>query len=279
MKVTKMITNPAVGAASWPRLVAVVVILGTLIGVGASCRRPSPPSPSPPGSQPISVDNLLADIELLDTINRLELNSEQLDRLIKIVTRMEGTCAQYDQRQEGLQRELQPFLAQQRALLIKDQPGSEPLQADLQRCQQEAEQLQVNRSSALRQTIPGLREVLTDSQLEIIAGADEAKVEARNILAWLRELPEGEFQEEGPANAEALAAPDLGLDAEALLNIFTTARNMPAAQYRPAQEELVSRLAPIFGATPQAADDLLLTLFTNPRLKGILLEKAAITRR
>jgi len=99
------------------------------------------------------------------------------------------------------------------------------------------------------------------------------------MLAWLREMPELEYRDEGPANAEALAAPQVGLDAEVLLDIFDTARDMPAEQYRQAKEEFATRIAPIYGATPADADRQILKLFTNPRIKVILEQKASITRR
>ena len=259
------------------QVLLVVVLLG-LAGV-SSCQRSSPPAPRPPLASQVAVDDLVTDIELLDTINRLQLTKDQLDSLLDLVDRIEELTARYDQRIQGLDSQYQPRLARQRDLLIKDQPPSPQLAEELQQWQQQRQQVSSERAEALHQLIPELRAVLTDSQVQIVSGADEARLQARDMLQWLREMPAAEFQEEARANAEALAAPEIDLNSSALLDIFTTARNMSAEQYRTAQPNLVDRLSPIYGDTAAATDRLLLRLFANGRVRTILAEKAALARR
>ncbi len=259
------------------RVLLGLLVIALLVSVAACGRQDATPA-SPSVDEQLSADNLLIDIELLDTINRLELTAPQLDELVEIVMHLEDIGNTYNQRAAQIKRQLQPILAQKRDLLVKDQPPSEDLQDKLYQGQQRLQQLGTERTEALRQLIPNLREVLTASQVQITAGADEAKAQAEEMLAWLREMPEVEYREEGPANAEALAAPEIGLGPEVLLDIFGTARNTPAGQYRQAKEELAARIAPIYGATPAAADRQMLRLFTNPRIRIILEQKAAIAR-
>lgn len=256
-----------------------LVVGALLTTTSISCRQGPAPTPLTTGDENLAVDDLRADIELLQTVNRLELTAEQIDNLLQIIGRLEGINRTYDRRQTVDHRDtLEALLAHKREILIKDQPVNEELQAKLEHRQQMVQDLERERAEALQEVIPDLRAVLTDAQMQIVAGVDQAKVQAEEMLAWLRELPEVDYGEEAPANAEALASADVGVDTNVLLDVFHTARDMSAEEYRQAKHELVARIAPIYGATPAAADRLILRLFTNPRTKVILQEKASFIR-
>ncbi len=168
--------------------VLLVVMLLGLVGVN-SCQRSSPPAPRPPLASQVDVDDLVIDIEMLDTINRLQLTKDQLDSLLNLVDRIEDLTARYDQRIQGLDNQYQPRLFRQRDLLIKDQPPSEQLAKELQQWQQQRQQLSAERAEALHQLIPELRAVLTDSQVQIVSGADEARNSRRRRGLMPRHWP------------------------------------------------------------------------------------------
>jgi len=150
-----------INAEPWVLLIFLVIAL--LTSSLACSRQDSAMAPPSSGNQQLSVDNLLVDIELLDTINRLELTSQQFDELVEIAIRLENIGNTYDQRSEQIKRQLQPILARKRDLLVKDQPPSEELQAELDQGQQQLQQVADERAAALGQLIPDLRKVLTDS--------------------------------------------------------------------------------------------------------------------
>ena len=62
-----------INAEPWVLLIFLVIAL--LTSTLACSRQDSAMAPPPGGNRQLSVDNLLVDIELLDTINRLELTT------------------------------------------------------------------------------------------------------------------------------------------------------------------------------------------------------------
>jgi hypothetical protein len=118
-----------------------------------------------------------------------------------------------------------------------------------------------------------IKPLLSAPQVAIATGADEAKLQALDLLDWLRDLGANEYEEEAGATAAGLADPPVGLNADLLLQIFSTARKLPAPDYQESRDELAQRLAPLYGLAPEQANERLAAIFAHPRAGLLLGEK------
>lgn len=248
-------------------------VLALLVCLGGSCQ---PPGLEGAASEvEASVDVLSQDIQILYTLNRLDLKPEQYATLLSIIDRMAAEVAPVQAQREAALKELVPLLTQKRAALLDDKEPEEALEDQINEVQGRADDAYVLQVETRSKYAAEFRKALSPEQAAIITGADEAATQAAELLNWIRELPEAEYAEEAEANAQELADPEVGLSAEAILRIFSEARKLSAEEYTQKLPGLTAELAKIYMPMPDTADEALADWFGAPRLAVLLRERAA----
>ncbi|MFP3904948.1 MAG: hypothetical protein ACLFWB_11955 [Armatimonadota bacterium] len=243
----------------------VVVLTASIL---TSCRAQSPTTDQAVPSA--VVERLDRDIELLQIINRLSLSRDQAQRLIEIA----GQMQQERQATDAAYAELAPLLKEKMGYLLRDEPVPESLSAKIQQARQHLDELRDEVLSQQVQHVDEVREVLSEPQILIISGGDQARQAALEMLMWIRELSAEDFHSEAMPNAEQLADPEQGLDVDTVYEIFQTAYNLEPDEYHTQDEELASRLAPLF-RTGTAHDDIaVIDLMTDDRFVPVLKRRA-----
>lgn len=270
------------------RMLAAMIILGLagmLIVGNAACQPgPSEGEPAEPASCAVpllappsaKVQALSEDLRLLQLFNRLQFTPQQIQSLLPAVDALAARRAQFDQEMAAIDQRLEAALSDERALLLADKPLTAELQKRVSALQNERSATQQRAQMELASAAAGLRKLLTAPQLAIVTGSYEATLQARELLEWLRTLSDNDFAEEAQANAEGLAVPDKGLDAQLLLNLFKTARKLSAADFARQEEELAQKLAPAYGLSETEANGRIAGAFAHPRMPGLLREKATL---
>ena len=221
-----------------------------------------------------ALDELSQDIDLLFTVNRLDLQPAQVKPLLDLIAQVEQEKAKLEPQRQAALAQLIPLLREKRALLVQDKDVPEDLDAKVQAAQTKVEEAGQGIANANAKYVPDLKKVLTTAQVSIITGADEARSQADELLQWIRELPAAEYTDEAKANAEQLQAAEVNLPAAAIMKVFDEARKMSAADYAKNKDGLITKLAPLYMPMDEAADDALLQFFSAPRLGVILKERA-----
>ncbi|MGE5532462.1 MAG: hypothetical protein ACM3VW_10135 [Bacteroidota bacterium] len=218
---------------------------------------------------------LSEDIDLLYTLNRLDLKPAQVQPLLALVEQVQQEKMKLEPQRQAALAQLVLVLRDKRALLIADKDVPADLDRKVQEARAKADGVEEEISSANAKFIPELRKVLTPDQMSIITGGDEARSQAEELLQWIRELPAADYTDEAKANAEELAEPDLNLPASAIMKIFDQAKKAAsAADYAKIKSSLIDKLVPLYMPMPEAADDALLQFFSSRRLPVILKERA-----
>ncbi len=244
--------------------VGAVVLSASIL---TSCRAQSPTTEEAPSK---IVERLDHDIELLQRLNRLSLSKNQANELIEIA----GQMREDRQMMDAAYAELAPLLKEKMGYLLRDERVPEALSTRIQDARQKLEDLHEQSLSRQLQHIDEVRQVLSDPQIMIITGGDQARQAASEMLMWIRELSPEDFHSEAMPNAEQLADPEHGLDVDTVYEIFQTARNLTPEQYHAQEEELASRLAPLF-RTGTAGDDVaVIDLMTDERFVPVLKRRA-----
>jgi len=219
------------------------------------------------------VDDLKADVQLLRRVNSIGLSLAQIKDLIPVVNQLCSLQAQYEQRKEGVVAQMAPLLADKRAMLIGGQSVSAVVDQRLDELETKVEEIETELAGKQEAYVQKIRKILTPEQVDRLASGRNAYACACGLLTWLREMPSSSYADEAPVNAELLAAPESGLDAEVLREIFDTARNLSAREYASAQERLAERIAPLYSAADQAETRAIVETFSNRRMAAILREK------
>jgi hypothetical protein len=254
-------------------LFAVVVVLLLSSCVVSSCQPAAGAATMSEADQ--AAAELSEDIDLLGTINRLDLRPEQIQPLLALVEQVQQEKLKLEPQRQAAVAQLVLVLREKRALLLADKDVSPDLNRKVQDARDKADGVEEEISAANAKLVPELRKVLTADQISIITGADEARSQADELLQWVRELPAADYTDEAKANAEELAEPDLKLPASAIMKIFDQARKAAsAADYAKIKASLIDKLVPLYMPMPEAADDALLQFFSSRRLPVILKERA-----
>lgn len=258
------------GALRWLLLFGLVA---TLLLVGTCCR---------PGGEGLSsgsptsfdeLDDLQADIRLLDMINSLDLTTKQIDRLIPVVIRLQNLQTDYEQRKQAVTRQILPLLEQRRDALIKGTTPPRRLEQDLSRFEAKLSAVNDELWLAQEKYTTEVCKILQPAQVGVITGTEEARRRAEDLLAWFREMPAADYADESVATSEALDSPEIELDAKMLQQTFDIARSLTSAQYEVKKAELVDRIAPLYGATAEAEQRALLGVFGHWRVVEVLRDK------
>ena len=253
------------------------LILCLLVATAAmltSCRTQYSSDRRLAGTSVSRVDDLRADVQLLNRLNSIGLSLAQTEDLIPVVNQLHSLKVQYEQREEAIVTQMGPLLANKREMLIGGQPVSGAVDQQLDEMEMKVEKIQAELAGEQEAYVQKVREILTPEQVNRLAGGSNAYAHACELLTWLREMPSSSYADEAPVQAEFLAAPELGLDSDVLREIFDTVRNLSADEYALAQERLAERVAPLYSAADEAGTRAIVETFSNGRMATILREKA-----
>jgi len=222
------------------------------------------------------LQGLQDDVQLLGLINRLQLSAEQINRLLPMVERLAEARTAAQAEVAKVQEALVKALTEKRQLLLEDKPTSQELERRLAELRFQLQQTQEQGVERLAAAARSLRPLFTEPQLEIVTGRYEARLQARELLDWLRGLSDSDFTEESAANAEGLADPDKGFDQETLVRLFASVRKMSAAEYEKQQGELAQKLAPLYSPGEDDENRQIAGAFAHPHMADLLREKLRI---
>jgi hypothetical protein len=222
-----------------------------------------------------AANDLAQDVGLLYTLNRLDLQPTQLDPLYAVAQQAQQARLKAEPSRQAALAQLVPLLREKRTLLLTDQDVPAELDKQLRTAQAKVEYVEEQVAGAALAVVPALRKVLTDDQIAIITGADEAHAQAHDLLDWIRQLSPGTYAEEGKANAEQLADPEVKLTTADILKMFDETRKLSDADFAAKEGQYVARLAPLYSPTLEASDQALADLLASPRLPLLLQERGA----
>lgn len=238
-----------------------LLIIAPILAVG-SCRADTNTQTIDPAD---TVVQMRDDIALLATINRLSLSPNQATQLVALArSAQEAQAAHADERRAALEK-LMPLLETQMSHMIHDQKVPGELAEEISAAEQQLQAVDEKIAQAPLEYASSARELLTEPQLQILTGRDEALRAAEEMLVWIRELSDEDFTSEARANAEALADAEVGLDADTLYAIFTQVRRLSAEEYAAKIGPLAEKLAPLYAAGQAAEDVVIAELLVNPR--------------
>jgi hypothetical protein len=222
------------------------------------------------------LQGLQDDVQLLGLINRLQLSAEQINRLLPLVEQLTQVRSAAQAEVAKVQEALVKALTEKRQLLLEDKPASQELERRLASLRFQLQQTQEQGVERLAAAARSLRPLFTEPQLEIVTGRYEARLQARELLDWLRGLSDSDFTEESAANAEGLADPGKGFDRETLVRLFASVRKMSAAEYEKQQGELAQKLAPLYSPGEDDENRQIAGAFAHPHMADLLREKLRI---
>lgn len=223
-----------------------------------------------------AANELAEDINLLYTINRLELKPQQIETLSVLAGQAQEAMAKLQPARQSALASLIPLLREKRHLLMRDKDIPAQLEKALQEAQTKIEEAEEKIKNAPLAFVPELRKILSPAQIAILTGMDEARAQAEELLEWVRRLSAAAFAEEAPPTAEELADPQAKLTAKDIMQIFTEVRKLPAAEYTKKKETYIARIAVLYAPTQEAADGFLAEFLAAPRLAALLQERASL---
>jgi len=255
-------------------VLCLILVAGSLSLCLIGACQPPPPSPAALEAQQ-AVEDLAQDIELLGTLNRLDLQAAQLSPLYGVAVQAQQAKAKLQPQRLSALAQLAPLLREKRTLLLQDKDVPEQLDTQIRQTYAKIEALDDQVSQAQAALAPLARQVLTADQIAIVTGADEARGQAEELLQWIRDLPEGDFAEEAAANAKELADPEAKLTAEDIMKVFTEVRKLSAKDFQAKKPQYVTKLAPLYSPTAEAVDGAIAQFVSSPRLSVLLQERGA----
>jgi len=221
------------------------------------------------------LDTLAAEIQLLTDLNTLQLTRAQIEALLPAVQDVRTTAIGFEQQRVALLRQLKPLLEQKRALLVRDEQAPDGLADQIEALGNDLAELDQTAGQALTAHAAPLRAILTEPQVAIITGDEDARRQVVELIEWVREMDDETFEREAPPYAEELAAPDLGLSEEEILDLLTVARAMSAEQYARDGDDIRGKLIELFRPTHEVADRVIVAVFLNPAMPKVLQDKLA----
>ena len=251
-------------------MIATAFLSVCLIG---ACQ-PQPPNAAAVETQQ-AADELAQDIELLGTINRLDLQPAQLSPLNAVSVQAQQAAAKLQPQRQAALLQLIPLLREKRTLLVQDKDLPEQLDAQIRQAYARIEGVDDQIATAQAALVADARKVLSADQIAIIAGLDEARSQTEELLDWIRELPQGDFAEEARANANELAVPEAKLGADEIMKIFNDVRKLSAGDFQARKAQYVTQLMPLYAPTTQAANESIAQFIASPRLPVLLQERGA----
>ncbi len=217
-----------------------------------------------------AVSQLRADIQFLDVVNRMSLSPQQAEALIDVAGRAQQVSMKFNNDRDAAVARLQPLLEQQLGFMLQDQPVSDKLIEQIDNAEAAVEQVEAAAQQASLPFAAETRKILTQDQILIATGGDEARRTAEEMLVWIRELSDEDFNSDGRANAEALAAPDIELGVDQIMDIFRKTRALPASEYAEQIGTLAAELAPLWASNAEGEDSMLAEFISTERFVTVM---------
>ncbi len=246
--------------------VVIAMLLMPLALVG-SCQAQTPNNQQDAAA---SVAQMRQDLNLLETLNRLSLSPQQAEKLLSIATKAQEATAAFDALRQKTAARLLPLLDKQFNFMLQDQQVPAELLEQIGQVELALQQIAEQTAGAPLAFAAEARKILTQPQVLIITGGDEARQAAEEMLIWIRELAAEDFNSEARSNAEALADPDIGLDANTVYAIFVKTRAISAEDYARQVQQLAEKLAPLYRSDATSEDVLIAKLLLNERFIPVL---------
>ncbi len=222
------------------------------------------------------LDALAEEMEIIEQVNALQLTADQIRALqAQIAAMSAATTPILATRIEALQQ-LEPLLKQKRQALIADQQPAEDLLDHIEQIEAQLSELDVAMDETIVSFAPRLRALLTEPQLAIVSGVEDARRQVVMLLEVIRDMDAERFNREAPGYARELERLDAGINAQTIMNLFTTARNLAPEEYQAQQAEIVRGLLPIYAPKAEAADSMTAHFFARPALARVLQDKLKV---
>jgi hypothetical protein len=266
-----------------------LAVLAALCLVG--CR------PAPKKDPAASVTELRQQIEALQFVNSLQLDSKQLPGLVKVLHEASLDRQKSEDEKGKLLNQLVPLLQRRRQELLSDTADAAPKQeaaptADqgstakitpsaagslddqIRGLEAKMSDLEWPSAEAVKRIAAQLRGVLNEQQIALAAGELDARIQATQMLEGYRQLPQEEFSSEIRPFAEELVSRGSSMTADQVQALFTEARSLTEPEYKASKDKLVRQLEPLFAPAGEAQDQLLVDVFAHPQLLQVLEMKA-----
>lgn len=256
------------------KTVAVVVsaMLLALVMLVGSCRAQTPEPLQPPQQQDnvVALATMQQDLSIVALINRLSLSPQQAKELLSIASRVREAMHALQAPRQQATAHLLALLERQLDLMLRDEQPPAALTEQIAQAELELQRIDEQAQHALLPFAAEARKVLSQAQVMIISGQDEARQAAEEMLMWIRELSAEDFAGEGRSNAEALAIAEIGLDADTVFNVFRTARSLSPEQYAAQVDELAEKLGPLYRPEIGGEDLAIGRMLANERFIPVL---------
>ncbi|MGC9320406.1 MAG: hypothetical protein ACP5KN_20400, partial [Armatimonadota bacterium] len=223
------------------------------------------------------LDALAAENQLIEDLNTLQLTAEQIQSLIPATEKVHSAALALEQQRLNILRRLKPLLQRKRELLIRDEHPPEDLRARIDGLETELAELDRRVDQSLTAHASLFREVLSDAQVSIVTGEEEARRQVVELIEWVREMDDETFESQVPAYvSNQLADPAGELTEDEILELLSLARSMEADQYRREGEALRGKLIEPFRPSHEEADRMLVNLFLHEAMPQVLKDKLAV---
>ncbi|MEA3402006.1 MAG: hypothetical protein U9R79_12285 [Armatimonadota bacterium] len=220
------------------------------------------------------LDALAAENQLIEDLNTLQLTTEQIQSLIPATSEVQGAAIALEQQRLNILRRLKPLLQRKRELLIRDEHPPEELPAHIEALDTELAELDRRADESLTAHASVFREILSDAQIAIVTGEEEARRQVVELIEWVRELDDEAFESQVPAYvASQLTGREGDLSEDEILELLSLARAMDAEQYRREGEALRGKLMELFRPSHEEADRMIVNLFLHEAMPTVLQDK------
>ncbi|MCE5218588.1 hypothetical protein LLH03_16320 [bacterium] len=253
--------------------------------------------PAPKKDPATSVTELRQQIEALQFVNSLQLDSKQLPGLAKVLQQASVDRQKSEDEKGKLLSQLVPLLQRRRQELLSDtadaapkheaaptsdrggaaktnSPGAVSLDDEIRGLEAKMSDLEWPTAEAVKRIAAQLRGVLNEQQIALAAGELDARIQATQMLEGYRQLPQEEFSSEIRPFAEELVSRGSSMTAEQVQALFTEARSLTEPEYKANKDKLVRQLEPLFAPAGEAQDQLLVDVFAHPQVLQVLEMKA-----
>ncbi|MFP4249495.1 MAG: hypothetical protein ACLFU7_07535 [Armatimonadota bacterium] len=222
------------------------------------------------------LDAIDAEIALIEDMNTLQLTEQQLRFLIPAVDDLRATAIRHEQERAQVLEQLKPLLERQRELALRDEPLPDELEAEIDEINNRLTAVDEQLDEALLPHAETFREILTDPQIAIITGEEDARRQVLDLVEWVRQLDDAALEQEVPPLAEELEDPEVGLNAEEIVDLLSTVRAMTPEQYERAGEEILGQLTELYRPSAEVADQVIVQVFLHEAMPTVLEDMLAV---
>ncbi len=222
-----------------------------------------------------TLDGLADEMQLIEELNPLQLSAQEITAVLEIVEDAQAVTAPIIADRVAILKQLEPLLRSKRAALIADSQPTADLLAQIAAMDDQLADLDTRLDEAIVASAPRYHDVLTDDQIALVSGVEDARRQVVMLIEVIRDMPADKFNREAPGWARKLEKVDAGLPAQRILDLFIAARNLSAEEYQQQGGVIVNGLMAIYAPRPEIADAMLAHFFADTRMPAILKDKQA----